>query len=91
MPLVPAVPLVTALVTAGTGHPWRIQQAQQAQQADAAVRDVADDLFFDGVWSDDTGSPLHNPIGGVERSYCGKIEDELDDESSEDDETRGAL
>ncbi|KOO35377.1 hypothetical protein Ctob_011389 [Chrysochromulina tobinii] len=91
LPVPPASLMPAMLVTAGTGHPWRIQQAQQAQQADAAVRDVADDLFFDGVWSDDTGSPLHNPISGVERSYCVKIEDELDDESSEDDETRGAL
>jgi hypothetical protein len=69
MPLVPAEPLVTALVTAGTGHPWRLQQAQlaqqaqQAHQADAAVLDVADHLFVDGLWSEDAGGP--SPIGGV--------------------------
>jgi hypothetical protein len=96
MPLVPAEPLVTALVTAGTGHPWRLQQAQlaqqaqQAHQADAAVLDVADHLFVDGLWSEDAGSP--SPIGGVEWSYRGaghshgNLEDELDDESGGDDE-----
>eukprot|EP00900_Chrysochromulina_parva_P004075 jgi/Chrpa1/13669/Chrysochromulina_OHIO_Genome00015893-RA len=93
MPLVPAVPLVPAmpLVTAGIGHPWRLQQAQLAQQAhpaDAAVLDVADHLFVDGVWSEDAGGP----IGGMEWSYRGaghshgNLEDEIEDESGGDDE-----
>jgi len=86
-PLVPAMPLVTA----GIGHPWRLQQAQLAQQAhpaDAAVLDVADHLFVDGVWSEDAGGP----IGGMEWSYRGaghshgNLEDEIEDESGGDDE-----
>ena len=101
LPVTPASLMPAELVTAGTGHPWRMQQAQQAQLAqlaqqaqqaqlaqlaqlaDAAVRDVADDLFeafF--AWNGDT-------IGGVERSYRGELEDELEDDSSGDDETGG--
>ncbi|KOO33110.1 hypothetical protein Ctob_013697 [Chrysochromulina tobinii] len=76
---------------AGIGHPWRLQQAQLAQQAhpaDAAVLDVADHLFVDGVWSEDAGGP----IGGMEWSYRGaghshgNLEDEIEDESGGDDE-----
>ena len=91
-PLVPAVPLVTA----GTGHPWRLQQAQLAQQAhpaDAAVLDVADHLFVDGLLNEDAFGP--SPIGGVEWSYRGaghshgNLADDLEDESGGDDETGG--
>jgi hypothetical protein len=92
MPLVPAVPLATA----GTGHPWRLQQAQLAQQAhpaDAAVLDVAGHLFVDGLLNEDAFGP--SPIGGVEWSYRGaghshgNLEDELEADSGGDDETGG--